>query len=67
MRIEPERGRLVLTDAALAHLDRVGHESRLTTADRRLLALTRARLFLRHRQFDRGFSPRMAQDTGSNK
>jgi DNA-binding SARP family transcriptional activator/tetratricopeptide (TPR) repeat protein len=39
-------------DAALAILDRVGHHSTVSWADRRLLALTRARLYLRRRQFD---------------
>ena len=38
--------------SALAILDRVGHPSTVTMADRRLLALTRARLYLRQRQFD---------------
>ena len=37
--------------SALAILDRVGHQSTITKADRRLLALTTARLFLRQRRF----------------
>jgi DNA-binding SARP family transcriptional activator len=38
--------------SALAILDRVGHPSTITTADRRLLALTKARLYLRQGRFD---------------
>ena len=37
--------------SALEILDRVGHQSTITRADRRLLTLTRARLYLRQRRF----------------
>jgi DNA-binding SARP family transcriptional activator/tetratricopeptide (TPR) repeat protein len=39
-------------ESALAILDRVGHPSTVTMADRRLLALTKARLHLRRRHFE---------------
>ena len=39
-------------DSALAVLDRVGHRSTLSTNDKRILALTEARLHLRRREFD---------------
>ncbi len=39
-------------EAALSILDRVGNPSTLSTADRRFLALTRARLHIRNRQFE---------------
>ena len=39
-------------DSAVATLDRVGHRSTQTTADRRLVAVTEAKLFLRQGRFD---------------
>ncbi|HJQ88318.1 MAG TPA: BTAD domain-containing putative transcriptional regulator, partial [Propionibacteriaceae bacterium] len=39
-------------ESALAILDRVGHSSTITMADRRLLALTKTRLLIRAQRFD---------------
>ena len=39
-------------ESALAILDRVPHQTALTTSDRRLLALTKAKLYLRNRDFE---------------
>jgi ATP/maltotriose-dependent transcriptional regulator MalT/DNA-binding SARP family transcriptional activator len=39
-------------DAALAALDRVAHPSTLSTAERRILALTRTRFHVRRREFE---------------
>ena len=53
-------------EVALAILDRVGHPSTQTTAAKRVLALTRAKLYLRHRQFDEAFRALEAYPPGKS-